>query len=115
MIVNQNMFVEQLLGGSGIVRELSETERDHYRGPFREPSSRKPIWRWPNELPIAGEPKDVVETVTAYNQWLQQSEMPKLLFHATPGFFFGTSMVEWSKQNLKNLKTVDTGAGVHFL
>ncbi len=24
-------------------------------------------------------------------------------------------MVEWTKQNLKNLKTVDIGAGIHFL
>ena len=24
-------------------------------------------------------------------------------------------MVEWSKQNLKNLKTVDIGMGIHFL
>ncbi len=115
MIVTQNMFVEQLLGGSGVARKLSESEMDHYRGPFRELSSRKPVWRWPNELPIAGEPKDVVETVTAYNQGLQKSELPKLLFHATPGFFFGAPVVEWSIQNLKNLKTVDIGAGVHFL
>ncbi len=74
-----------------------------------KPSSRKPVWRWPNGVPIAAEPKDVVETVTAYNQWLQQSDLPKLLFYGTPGALVSAPMVEWSKQNLKNLKTWTSG------
>ena len=56
-----------------------------------------------------------METVTAYNQWLQQSDLPKLLFYASPGALVSPVMVEWSQQNLKNLKTVDIGAGAHFL
>ncbi len=68
-----------------------------------------------HKLPIAGEPKDVVETVTAYNQWLQQSDLPKILFYGTPEALVSAPMVEWSRQNLKNLKTVDIGAGMHFL
>jgi len=114
LIINQNVFIEQVLPGS-IVRKLSEEEMNHYRKPFLEPSSREPVWRWPNELPIAGEPKDMVETVTAYNRWLQQTELPKLLFYATPGVLVTAPVVEWSKQNLKNLQTVDIGAGIHFL
>ena len=114
MVVNQNMFVEQVLPMS-VARGLTPAEMDHYREPYKEPSSRKPVWRWPNELPIAGEPKDVVETVTAYNQWLQQSDLPKLLFYGTPGVLGSPPMVEWSRQNLKNLKTMDIGAGIHFL
>ncbi len=57
----------------------------------------------------------MVETVTSYNQWLQQSDLPKLLFYGTPGGLVPPPMVEWSKQNLKNLKTVDIGEGIHFL
>ncbi len=114
MLVNQNMFVEQVLP-SAVARGLTPAAMDHYREPYKEPSSRKPVWRWPNELPIAGEPKDVVETVTAYNQWLQRSDLPKLLFFGTPGGLVPLPMVEWSRQNLKNLKTVDIGAGIHFL
>ena len=114
MLVNQNMFVEQILPNF-VVRGLTPAAMDYYREPYKEPSSRKPVWRWPNELPIAGEPKDVVETVTVYNQWLQQSDLPKLLFYASPGALVSPAMVEWSQQNLKNLKTVDIGAGAHFL
>jgi haloalkane dehalogenase len=108
------MFVEQVLPGA-IVHELTPAEMDRYREPYTDPSSRKPLWRWPNEIPIAGEPKEVVETVAAYNQWLQETDLPKLLFYGTPGAIVPPPMVEWTRQNLKNLKTVDIGPGIHFL
>jgi len=114
MIVNQNFFVEQVLPGA-VVRQLSEEEMNYYRAPFTDSNSRKPLWRWPNEIPIAGEPADVAEAVTAYNQKLQQSELPKLLFHATPGALITEPLVQWCKQNLKNLRTVDVGPGIHYL
>ncbi|MFB3127178.1 MAG: haloalkane dehalogenase [Candidatus Acidiferrales bacterium] len=113
-IVNKNMFVEQVLPGA-IVRPLTEEEMNHYRAPFLDPPSRKPLWRWPNEIPIAGEPADVAEAAGAYNAWLQQTELPKLLFYASPGAIILPPVVEWCKQNLKNLKTVDLGHGIHFL
>jgi haloalkane dehalogenase len=114
MIVNKNMFVEQVLP-EATVRKLREEEMRHYREPFREPSSRKPLWRWPNELPIEGEPANVVEAVEKYNQWLQQTDLPKLLFHGHPGVIITAPVVEWCKQNLKQLKTVDIGRGLHYL
>lgn len=115
MIVNKNFFIEQILFDKGIVRRLIEEEKSHYRQPFRNPTTRKPIWRWPNEIPIEGDPQNVVEVVTRYNEWLRQSELPKLLFYATPGALLPQQMVEWCKQNLKNLKIVDIGQGIHYL
>lgn len=114
LIVNQNLFVERVLPGA-IVRTLTEEEMNHYREPFKEPRSRKPLWRWPNELPIEGHPADVVEVVATYNAKLQQSDLPKLLFYAAPGAIMQAPVVEWCQQNLKNLKTVDLGPGIHFL
>jgi len=114
MIINENAFIEQVLPGA-IVRKLTETEMNYYREPFKNPSTRKPVWRWPNELPIEGSPADVVTAVTAYNEWLQQSELPKLLFYATPGAILSETIVKWCKKNLKNLTTVDIGTGLHFL
>ena len=114
MLIKENAFIEQVLPGA-MVRKLTETEMNHYREPFKNPSSRKPVWRWPNELPIEGSPADVVTAVAAYNEWLQQSEVPKLLFYATPGAILPAPMVEWCQKHLKNLKTVDIGDGIHFL
>ena len=114
LIVNKNVFVEQVLPRA-TVRQLSEAEMDSYREPFREPGSRRPLWRWPNELPIAGEPPEVVAAVEAYNRWLQQSDLPKLLFYGTPGAFIQAPVVAWCQEHLKNLKTVDIGPGIHYL
>jgi haloalkane dehalogenase len=114
LIVNRNFFVERILPSS-IIRRLSEEEMGHYREPYLDPPSRKPLWRWPNQIPIAGEPADVVEAVTRYAEWLKETNLPKLLFHARPGFLIEEPMVDWCRKNLKNLKAVYTGKGIHFI
>jgi len=114
LIVNQNVFVEQILPGA-VVRGLTEEEMTRYREPYLDPPSRKPLWRWPNEIPMGGQPADVVAIVDTYNAWLQETELPKLLFHGDPGAIINAPMVEWCKAHLKNLKTVDIGPGRHYL
>jgi haloalkane dehalogenase len=84
LIVNKNFFVEQLLPNA-ILRNLTEEEMNQYREPFKTVESRKPTWVWPNEIPIDGKPADVHKIVTDYNQWLQETELPKILFYAYPG------------------------------
>lgn len=115
MIVNQNFFIEQILGKMGSVRNLSKEEMNHYRKPFEKPEHRKPVWKWPNEIPIDGIPQDVTEAVQSYNQKLQESNIPKLLFYAEPGTLVPKPLVDWCKTNLKNLKVVNIGPGVHYL
>jgi haloalkane dehalogenase len=55
LIANRNVFVEDVLPGS-VVRKLTDEEMDRYRAPFPTPESRKPVWRWPNEIPVDGQP-----------------------------------------------------------
>ena len=114
LIVNKNFFVEQILPG-GILRNLTEEEMNQYRQPYEIAESRKPVWVWPNEIPIDGKPADVHKIVTDYNNWLQETELPKLLFYASPGAITNASAGDWSKANLKNLQTVDLGQGIHYL
>ena len=114
MIVNQNFFVEKILPGS-VVRTLTDEEMDRYREPFIEVDSRKPLWRWPNEIPIEGEPPEVVEVVSRYNLWLQETELPKLMFYATPGALMTAPVVGWASQAFKNLTAIDIGEGIHFV
>ena len=55
--------IEAVLPGS-ILRKLSDEEMDTYRAPFREPGEgRRPTLTWPRQIPIEGEPADVVEIV----------------------------------------------------
>lgn len=114
MIVGLNIFVEKILP-KAIVRTLTEMEMDRYREPFKKMKYRKPVWRWPNEIPIDGKPSDVAGIVQEYIHKLKESDCPKLMFFAHPGGIIKAPMVKWCQQNLKNLKTVDIGEGIHFL
>jgi haloalkane dehalogenase len=114
LLMKQNIFVENVLPGS-VVRTLTDEEMDYYREPYLDEASRKPVWRWPNELPIEGEPADVWEAAVAYRDWLQQTELPKILFHADPGALTPAAAVASMRSTLKNLTTVDIGAGNHFV
>jgi haloalkane dehalogenase len=40
---------------------------------------------WPRQIPIEGEPEDVVEIVKTYGRWLSESNLPKLFINADPG------------------------------
>ncbi len=114
LIVNKNLFIEQVLPAA-VVRRLSDEEMVHYREPFRDPASRKPVWRWPNEIPIGGEPADVMVAVAAYNLWLRQTGLPKLLLHVTPGVVIQGPQVAWAQEHLPNLEAVNLGQGIHFI
>lgn len=114
LIVNENSFVENRLQ-EGIIRRLSKHEMDEYRRPFLDPRARKPVWRWPSELPIAGEPADVAAVQMRYLTWLQKTEVPKLLIFAHPGALTPEPMVERAKASLPNLQTAGIGAGIHNL
>jgi haloalkane dehalogenase len=69
---------------------------------------------WPNELPIAGEPPDTAEAVDANFAWLQETGIPKILFHATPGAILPPERLEMFSA-LSNLTTIDVGSGIHYL
>ena len=114
MIRVMNMFVSKILP-QAIVRKLSAEEEDYYAAPYKTIQSRKPVRQWPREIPIEGKPVDVYELILNYSQKLQESELPKLLFFATPGGIIDDKRVEWCKRNLKNLKVVDIGKGIHFV
>lgn len=113
-IARQNVILDQVLPRA-VVRTLSDAEMNHYREPYPDELSRKPVWRWPNELPLGGEPADVAEAVSAYSEWLQRTELPKQLLHASPGAITTPEVLDWARAHLKNLETVDLGQGIHFL
>ncbi len=114
MLIEQNMFVEAVLPGA-ILRKLTEEEMNRYREPYVDPPSRKPTWRWPNEIPIEGEPADVTKIAQAYSEWFGKSDVPKLLLYAQPGAIMREPLVEWCRNNMRNLKTVEIGPGAHFV
>lgn len=112
LVLEENFFVETVLPKS-ILRTLSDDEMETYRAPFRTPESRLPTLVWPRELPIEGEPADVVEIVEAYGAWLARSDIPKLFVNADPGAIVVGRAREacrrWPNQ------TEVTVSGIHFV
>ena len=85
LILDKNYFIELVLPNS-VIRELTPSEMDGYRRPFLNPGEdRRPTLSWPRQIPIEGEPVDVVEIVESYGKWLSESNLPKLFINADPG------------------------------
>ena len=113
MVLDKNIFVERVLPSS-IMRELSEEEMDEYRRPFLNPGEdRRPTLSWPRQIPIQGEPKDVVEVVENYSNWLSSSDLPKLFINADPGSILTGKQREFCR-SWPNQEEV-TVKGTHFM
>ena len=113
MVLDKNVFVEKVLPGS-ILRELSEEEMNVYRKPFAEEGEdRRPTLTWPRQIPIEGEPAEVVELVGDYADWLSQSNVPKLFVNAEPGAILIGEQREFCR-SWPNQEEV-TVKGNHFL
>ena len=113
MVLDKNIFVERVLPSS-IMRELSEEEMDEYRRPFLNPGEdRRPTLSWPRQIPIQGEPKEVVEVVENYSKWLSSSDLPKLFINADPGSILTGKQREFCR-SWPNQEEV-TVKGTHFM
>ncbi len=113
MVLDKNVFVERVLPGS-ILRDLTDAEMAEYRRPFIEPGeSRRPTLTWPRQIPIGGEPADVVAIAGDYATWLAQTPIPKLLIVAEPGAILRGAQLDFAR-SWPNQDEV-TVAGNHFL
>lgn len=113
MILEKNLFVEAILPAS-IIRTLSDQETAEYRRPFARPGEdRRPTLSWPRQIPVEGEPAEVVEIVHRYGEWLAGSPLPKLFINADPGSILTGPQREfcrgWPNQ------TEITVPGLHFI
>ena len=113
MVLERNIFVERVLPGSTL-NGVSEEAMEVYRRPYLEPGeSRRPTLSWPREIPIDGEPADVVAIVADYAAWLSETQTPKLFVNAEPGAILAGPQREFCRA-WPNQQEV-TVPGVHFI
>lgn len=113
MVLEKNVFVERILPAS-VLRGLGEDEMAVYRRPYREVGeSRRPTLAWPREIPIGGEPADVMAIVDGYSRWLSASPVPKLFVNGEPGSILVGPQREFCRR-WPNQREV-TVRGNHFL
>lgn len=113
LCLERNMFVEAVLP-SAVLRELGEEEMAHYRAPFATPHDRQPTLNWPRQIPIGGEPPEMVELIESYGNWLASDQSPpKLFINAEPGSILVGRQREycrsWPNQSEVTVK------GAHFV
>jgi len=113
IVLEKNLFVEAILPSS-ILRTLDDAELAEYRRPFASPGEdRRPTLTWPRQIPIDGEPAEVVAIVADYADWLATSPVPKLFVNADPGSILVGAQREfcraWPNQ------TEVTVPGLHFV
>jgi haloalkane dehalogenase len=114
LILERNYFVEKILPLS-VLSPLSDEVMNTYRRPFARPGEdRRPTLTWPRQIPIDGEPPDVVADVETYGKWLGTDDSPpKLFVNAEPGSILVGPQREfcrgWPNQ------TEVTVPGLHFV
>jgi len=112
LILDRNMFIEAVLPTS-VIRELSDIEMDAYRAPHLTAEDRQPLLNWPRQIPIEGEPKDVVALVSEYADFMATSDIPKLFINADPGSILVGAQREFCR-SWPNQREV-TVKGLHFI
>ena len=113
MVLDKNIFVEKVLPSS-IMRELSNEEMNEYRRPFLNVGEdRRPTLSWPRQIPIEGEPQEVVEVVKNYSNWMSSNDLPKLFINADPGSILTGKQREFCR-SWPNQEEV-TVKGTHFM
>jgi haloalkane dehalogenase len=106
------MFVERVLPRS-VLRQLTEAEMSEYRRPYLAREDRWPTLTWPRQIPIAGQPADVVRIVEDYSNWMAENDIPKLFVNADPGAILVGRQRDFCR-TWKN-QTEVTVAGSHFI
>jgi haloalkane dehalogenase len=113
LVLTRNLFVEAVLPNS-VIRKLTDEEMGHYRAPFSTPDDRQPTLNWPRQIPIDGEPVEMVQLVSEYGRWLEESvTLPKLFINAEPGSILVGRQREYCR-SWPNQKEV-TVPGKHFV
>lgn len=112
--LEKNVFVEQMLFERGIVRDLSDVEKEVYRRPTtRTGGTNLPSIIMPNDIPFDGEPADNHKIVEFYAEWLAKSDVPKLFVNADQGH----GLVGAAREHARTFKnqTEVTLHGRHYL
>jgi haloalkane dehalogenase len=113
VVLQKNVFVERILPAN-VLRAITPEEMAVYRRPYLEPGeSRRPTLTWPRQIPLGGEPADVVAIAEDYGRWLSTSSVPKLFINADPGSILVGAQREFCRSWLNQREV--TVRGRHFI
>ena len=113
LVLEKNFFVERILLADSSTG-YTEEEKSEYIRPFINPGEdRRPTLTWPRQIPLDGEPSDVVEEVRLNAEFHKESDIPKLFINADPGSILIGDQREFARS--WNNQTEITVKGNHFI
>ncbi|ADJ48131.1 haloalkane dehalogenase [Amycolatopsis mediterranei S699] len=115
MVLTQDLFIRQAFTG-GVRTPVGDDDLAAYLAPFPTPESRRPVLAWARQLPLGGDPAELVTRIEAYDEWLATSEStPKLLltFEGSPTLLIGEKMAQWCADHIAGLEVVAGGEAGH--
>jgi haloalkane dehalogenase len=115
LVLDQGLFVRQAFTG-GVLTPVADRDMETYLAPFPTRDSRRPVLAWARQIPLGGEPAELVARIEAYDAWLAASPgVPKLLmtFEGSPTLLIGEAMADWCRANIAALEVVPCGAAGH--
>ena len=113
LVLEKNFFVERILLADSATGYTDE-EKEEYIRPFKNVGEdRRPTLTWPRQIPLDGEPKEVVEEVEKNADFHKDSGIPKLFINAEPGSILTGDQREFAR-TWKNQKEI-TVKGNHFI
>ncbi len=113
IVLDKNIFVEKILLNDS-ANGFSEDERAEYIRPFQNSGEdRRPTLTWPRQIPVDGEPQEVIDEVIKNGEFHKNSNTPKLFINADPGSILVGEQREFVR-SWKNLQEI-TVKGNHFI
>ena len=113
LVLEKNFFVERILLADSSTG-YTEEEKSEYIRPFIKPGEdRRPTLTWPRQIPLDGEPSEVVEEVRLNAEFHKESDIPKLFINADPGSILIGDQREFARS--WNNQTEITVKGNHFI
>ena len=115
LVLEQNLFVRQAFTG-GVLTPVPDEDLQIYLAPYPTPESRKPILAWARQIPLGGDPAELVARIEAYDAWLAASvDVPKLLltFEGSPTLLMDQNYKNWCETNIAALDIVHVGRAGH--
>jgi haloalkane dehalogenase len=114
-VLDQDLFVRQAFTG-GVRTPVSPEDLDAYLAPFPTRDSRRPVLASARQIPLGGDPAELVARIEAYDAWLAVSaEVPKLLmtFEGSPTLLISDELAGWCRDHIAALDTVACGEAGH--
>lgn len=113
LVLEKNFFVERILLADSATGYTDEEKAEYIRPFINAGEDRRPTLTWPRQIPLDGEPSEVVEEVRKNSEFHKDSEIPKLFINADPGSILVGEQREFAR-TWKN-QTEVTVSGNHFV